>query len=81
MDAGIKQLIKERREAIHKYYDLPPEGLRKAEALFFRMEQIGNDCRTRAEFERKFATQTMYREYNLLLLEFSAYVRERKAES
>jgi hypothetical protein len=75
MDAGIKKLIDAHREVVNRYYDLPPEERRKAEALFARMERFGGECRNRAEFERKFATQTMLREYNLMLLDFSAYVK------
>jgi hypothetical protein len=75
MDAGIRELIDGRREVIRHYYDLPPEEQQKAEALFARMEQTGGECRNRAEFKRRFATQTMEREYNLLLRDFSAYIR------
>jgi hypothetical protein len=39
------------------------------------MEQMAGGCRTREEFERRFATRTMEREYNLMLRDFSAYVR------
>ncbi len=39
------------------------------------MEQCGDQCRDQAEFTQKFTTMTMYREYNLLLVEFSAYVK------
>jgi hypothetical protein len=75
MDAGIKKLIEERREVINKYYDLSADAWHKVEALFARMEQFGKECRNQAEFEKKFATQTMDREYNLMLLEFSAYIK------
>ncbi len=75
MDAGIREMIDARREIIDKYYDLPPGERRKAEVLFAHMEQCGEQCRDRAECKRKFTTLTMYREYNLMLMEFSAYIK------
>ena len=75
MDAKIKKMIDARREDIDKYYDLPLRERLKAEALFARMEECGDQCRDQAEFIQKFTTMTMYREYNLLLVEFSAYVK------
>jgi hypothetical protein len=75
VDEGIKKMIEGRREVVDRYYDLPPEERSKAEALFARMEQFGNRCRDQAEFARKLTTLTMDREYNLMLMEFSAYVK------
>lgn len=68
-------MIDARREDIDKYYDLPPEERRKADELFARMEQCGNQCRNQTEFKKKFTTMTMYREYNLMLMGFSAYIK------
>lgn len=75
MDNTIHSSIQTRRDALYEHYDLPPEARRKAEALFGRMEEFGKRCRDRAEFEEKFATQTLNREYNNLFVEFTAYVR------
>lgn len=75
MDSGILQSIEIRREALYAHYDLPPEERRKAEALFARMERLGQGCRDQADFEQKFMTQTLNREYNNLFVEFTAYVK------
>ncbi len=76
MDMEIIRSIEARREALYRYYDLPREARDRAEALFARMEQFGRECRNQGEFERKMATQTLSGEYNSLLVEFTAYVRD-----
>ncbi|MDR2882368.1 MAG: hypothetical protein LBU98_01095 [Alistipes sp.] len=75
MDRKIKKMIEARREVVEQYYDLPPDEQRKAEEFFARMERCGDRCRDLTEFRTLFTTQTMYREYNLMLMEFSAYVK------
>ena len=75
MDKGILQSINSRRDALYAHYDLPPDARRKAEALFARMEHFGLGCRDQADFENKFATLTLNREYNGLFVEFTAYVK------
>jgi hypothetical protein len=70
--------IEARREALYRHYDLPGDARRRAEALFERMERFGRECRNRAEFEHKLATQTLGGEYNSLLVEFTAFVKEPK---
>lgn len=75
MDKGIEQSINSRRNALYAHYDLPDDARGKAEALFGRMEQFGQRCTDRADFEEKFATLTLNREYNSLFVEFTAYVR------
>lgn len=75
MDKGIEQSINSRRDALYSHYDLPSDARQKAEALFERMEQFGERCRDQADFEEKFATQTLSREFNNLFVEFTAYVK------
>ncbi len=75
MNADIKRIIDKRREYIDKYYDLPPEERRKAEAMLERLERLGRRCHTEAEFRKKFNTLTMNQDYNSMLLEFALYVK------
>ena len=74
----IIKSIEARRQALYSHYDLPPCERDRAESLFSRMEQFGQLCRDRAEFERGLATQTMSNEYNSLFVEFTAYVKDPK---
>ena len=76
MDMEIIKSIEARREALYRHYDLPADARRRVESLFARMEQFGRECRDSADFERKFATQTMSSEYNGLFVEFTAYVKD-----
>ena len=75
MDKGIEQSISSRREALYTHYNLPEEAQQKAEALFERMKQFGQQCRDQADFEEKFTSLTLNREYNNLFVEFTAYVK------
>ncbi|MDH6313127.1 hypothetical protein M2137_001914 [Parabacteroides sp. PFB2-10] len=75
MDKGIEQSISSRRDALYTHYNLPEEARQKAEALFERMEQFGQRCRNQADFEEKFTSLTLNREYNNLFVEFTAYVK------
>lgn len=76
MDMEIIKSIEARRNALYRNYDLPREAQSKAESLFARMEQFGHQCSSRDEFEKKCATLTLTGEYNSLLVEFTAYVKE-----
>ncbi len=75
MDAGITKAIEELRTSLDKHYDLPKEERRQADAMFARIEQFGSKCRNRADFEEKFATQTISREFYSMLFNFTAYVK------
>ncbi|MDL2310194.1 hypothetical protein LJC39_03655 [Parabacteroides sp. OttesenSCG-928-B22] len=75
MDKGIEQSISSRRDALYTHYNLPEEARQKAEALFERMEMFGQRCRNQADFEEKFSSLTLNREYNNLFVEFTAYVK------
>ncbi len=78
MDMEIIKSIEARREALYRHYDLPGDARRRAEALFERMERFGRECRSSAEFEHKLITQTLGGEYNSLLVEFTAFVKDPK---
>lgn len=75
MDKRIEKSINRKRDALYAHYDLPDYARQKVEALFERMEQFGRRCRDLADFEEKFATLTLNREYNNLFVEFTAYVK------
>jgi hypothetical protein len=81
MDAKIIEFIDRRRREIDTYYDLPSEEKRKAEAMLERLERLGGRCRTEPEFRRRFATQTMYQDFNCMLLEFALYLRPESVEA
>jgi hypothetical protein len=75
MDAAIMQYINVRRKDLYDRYDLPYFARQKAEALFVRMERCGSGCKDRADFEEKFASLTLMREYLDLFVEFTAYIK------
>lgn len=75
MDSEILKSIQTKRKAIYDYYDLPPEERRRAEAIFTLMELLGKECRNSSEFEERFHTMTLNREYNNLFVEFTAYTK------
>lgn len=78
MNMEIIKSIEARREALYRHYDLPYDARSKAESLFARMEQFGRECRDNTEFERGLVTRTLGGEYNSLLVEFTAYVKDPK---
>jgi hypothetical protein len=81
MNTEIRKWIDRRRREIDTTYDLPPEEKRKAEAMLERLERLGGRCRTESEFRRRFATQTMYQDFNCMLLEFALYLRPESVEA
>jgi hypothetical protein len=75
MNTEIKEWIDRRRGEIDATYDLPPEERRNVEAMFVLLELMGDRCHSLAEFNRRFTTQTIYQEYNTLLLMFGLYMK------
>jgi hypothetical protein len=81
MNAKITEFIRQQREWIEQCYDLPPDERRKAEAMLERLERLGGRCSSESEFRQRFATQTMYQDFNCMLLEFALYLKPESAEA
>ena len=71
MDSIVKQSIDGRRMAFSSAYELTDVYKKKVDELFKRIEEFGEGCSDAMDFETKFATSTLNKEYMDLFTEVS----------
>ncbi len=71
MDSVVKSCIDGRRMAFSSAYELTDVYQKKVDELFKRIEDFGKDCTDAMDFETKFASSTLNKEYTDLFTEVS----------
>ncbi len=71
MDSVVKSCIDGRRMAFSSAYELTDVYQKKVDELFKRIEDFGKDCTDAMDFETKFASSPLNKEYTDLFTEVS----------
>ena len=71
MNEYVKQSIEGRRMAFSSSYELNDIYKKKVDELFKRIEEFGNSCNDAMDFETKFASSPLNKEYTDLFTEIA----------
>lgn len=71
MDSGIKQCIEGRKVAFTTSYEITNAYQKKIDALFEKIEELGKACSDAMDFETKFTSSPLNKEYNDLFTEIA----------
>lgn len=72
MDSVVKQCIDGRKLAFSQAYELTDVYQKKVDELFKRIEEFGEICSDSTDFETKFSSSSLNKEYTNLFTEVSA---------
>ena len=72
MESVVKQCIDGRKLAFSSAYELTDDYKKKIDELFKKIEDFGKDCKDAMDFETKFATSTLNKEYTNLFTEVAS---------
>lgn len=72
MDSVVKSCIEGRKMAFTNSYELTDNYKKKVDELFKRIEEFGKTCKDSMEFETKFASSPLNKEYTDLFAEIAS---------
>ena len=80
MDESIKASIEARRIAFENSYELTSEYKKKVETLFNKITEFAKTCKDSIDFETKFASSSLNKEYSDLFVEIGTNCKFKKQE-
>ena len=80
MDQGVKTSIDARYTAFDYSYELNDEYRKKVDELFKKINEFGKTCKDAMDFETKFATNPLNKEYSDLFTEIGTNCKPKKHE-